>query len=129
MHSHRRINPEISVPRMRRVRDTVRAGASLLVPSPTGQTAPTDLIQASRRVFWRTYQDWLSTAEDVEVEQLERALQPHAQHVRPVTLAISDAMRDPTACGQIPISLSAALVNAGWQIEPSRKASFSRLPV
>ena len=109
----------------RQVRDTVRAGVSALVPS---ELAPTVVpLPESRRIFWRTYQDWLASADDVEIEQLEFALQPHAQHVRPVSLAISDALRDPTACGQIPISLSAALVTAGWQIEPPRRPSSSRL--
>jgi hypothetical protein len=121
MHAPRRIGPEDPALHPLRIRDTISSGVRLFAPSPTVPTAlstPPDLIQACRRVFWRTYQDWLATADDVDIEQLERALQPHAQHVRPVTRAISDAMRDPSACAEIPLSLRAALVRVGWQMEP-----------
>lgn len=127
MNPLRQISAKPASSQTRQVRDTVRNGVNALVPSEVAATVKNEVLQTSRRIFWRTYEDWLVTAANDEIDQLEIALQPHAQHVRPITLAISDAMRDPTACGQIPISLSAALVTAGWNVEPPRRLSSSRL--
>lgn len=113
-------------PRPRKLRNRGCVAVNVLIPSEVAAAAQAEALQSSRRTFWRTYEDWLAMADSNDIDQLEFALLPHAQHVRHITLAISDAMRDPTACGLIPISLSAALVTAGWLAEPPRLSSSDR---
>lgn len=115
-----------SAPRPRQRRQRGCVDVNVLISSEVASAAKAEALQTSRRTFWRTYEDWLATADTHDIDQLEIALLPHAQHVRHITLAISDAMRDPTACGLIPISLSAALVTAGWLAEPPHRWSSDR---
>ena len=95
-----------------------------LVPSVTLTTLITQLfvppattraLSSDRKVFWKAYLDWLSTAPDDEAEQLEWVLAQHAHHVRPLMAAVSDAIHDPATSAYLPGSLLANLYAAGWQ--------------
>ena len=68
---------------------------------------------SSRHLFWRLYLDWMATATDAETDALERALSPHAHHIRPLVDAIADALARPEPV--VPVSLIAALTRGGWQ--------------
>lgn len=85
------------------------------------QVPPAAVLKPSsdRKVFWKAYLDWLSTASDDEAEQLDRVLAQHAHHVRPLVVAISDAIHDPATASHLPGSLLAELYAAGWQPLPS----------
>lgn len=67
-----------------------------------------------RKLFWKALVDWLATATDDETSQLERALAPHAHHVRPLQQALWDAVADPATASLIPRRLHAFLHAAGW---------------
>lgn len=92
-----------------------------------------------RKLFWSAFLTWLASATDDESEQLERALAPHAHHVRPLEAAVSDAVKDAVsrskqrdATPALPPTLLASLVAVGWRplptdIAPSRSAGLGLL--
>lgn len=82
-------------------------------PLTCSVTTPTD-----RKRFWAGYLQWLSTATDAESDQLQRVLSRHAQHVRPVDVAVSDALFDPVDQRQLPPTLLATLVDHDWRPRP-----------
>ncbi len=117
-----------------------------LVPSPAGLAPQSDTSQAlhgaynHRKLFWSTFITWLATATDDESEQLERALAPHAHHVRPLADAVSDAIHDvarsskaPTSRGQLdpatglPPTLLAELFAAGWRPLPATQGRLESI--
>jgi hypothetical protein len=105
-----------------------------LVPSPAGLAPQSSTSQAlhgaysHRKLFWSAFITWLATATDEESEQLERALAPHAHHVRPLADAVSDAINDAARSSKtqrshgqhesataLPHTLLAELFAAGWR--------------
>lgn len=117
-----------------------------LVPSPAGLAPPSDTSQAlhgaynHRKLFWSIFITWLATATDDESEQLERALAPHAHHVRPLADAVSDAIHDVsrgskthTSHGQrdsataLPPTLLAELFAAGWRPLPATQGRLESI--
>lgn len=83
-----------------------------------GVRAPSPLILGDRRVFWRVFIDWLATASIDDTEALERVLERHAHHVRPLVDAVSDAMLDLADINRLPSSLLLALRAAQWAPVP-----------
>lgn len=68
-----------------------------------------------RKVFWRAYLDWLSTATLADTEQFERVLCEHAHHVRPLMDAVGDALRTRESALRLPHALLATLFASGWR--------------
>ena len=77
------------------------------------QLARAVAIERSHR-FWRAFNAWSAQASDDEAAQLEQALQPHAPHVRPIQVALREAMADPQAAAQLPVALVVTLRQHGW---------------
>ncbi len=92
----------------------------------TSATSPA-LVQIStdrRKLFWRAYLTWQATATADEMEQLELILAEHAQQVRPLMDALSDALsvasRLRETSLQLPSTLLAELLACGWKPAPGR---------
>ena len=68
-----------------------------------------------RKVFWRAYLTWLSTATADETEQFELVMSQHAHHVRPLMDAITDALRKRETALRLPLALLAELHSSGWR--------------
>jgi hypothetical protein len=83
-----------------------------------GNAAAPDLA-ANRQAFWRGYLVWQALASDGDLAKLARALEPHAQHVRPIHAAIGDALQDPNTVVLLPMDLLVSLFNTGWTVERS----------
>jgi len=96
-----------------------------LVHSAAVSEAVTQAVRpplTQRKLFWSAFLDWLATATDDESEQLERALAPHAHHVRPLVEAVSEALYESDAATRLPATLLAQFCAAGWrpQVAPER---------
>jgi hypothetical protein len=98
---------------------------SLVQGSPTGQAASPAAPVCRRKLFWRAYLDWLSTATADETEQFELVMSAHAHHVRPLMDAITDALRTLETALRLPLTLLAELHSSGWRpvIAPSTTPS------
>ncbi len=79
-----------------------------------------------RKLFWSSFLDWLATATDDESEQLERALAPHAHHVRPLVEAVSEALYESDAATRLPATLLAQFCAAGWRPMADTKTAADR---
>ncbi len=82
--------------------------------------------ETQRKIFWRVFLDWLATTSDDKADQCERAMQPHAHHVRSLIDAVNDAVNAqteaPDTTPPIPSCLLAALTANGWKPVPSPRS-------
>lgn len=74
-------------------------------------------IEANRHAFWRAYLAWQAEASEADLASLAQALEPHAQHVRPIHQAIGAALLDKTTVFLLPLDLLLRLEGAGWKVE------------
>lgn len=86
--------------------------------------SPTLSIEANRQAFWRAYLSWQSDADDADLASLAQALEPHAQHVRPIHQAIGAALLDPSTMGLLPTRLLWHLESAGWRVERTERPTL-----
>lgn len=81
-------------------------------------------IEANRQAFWRAYLSWQSEADDADLASLAQALEPHAQHVRPIHQAIAAALLDPSTLTLLPKELLWHLESAGWRVERNARPTM-----
>lgn len=77
---------------------------------------PSPLV-TNRRAFWGAFLSWQSTASAEALAGLHETLAQHAQHVRPIHGALSDALLDPDAASKLPVDLLILLHQHGWKAE------------
>ena len=82
-------------------------------PADASPLARAVVVERSQR-FWRAFSAWSAQASDDEATQLEQALQPHAPHVRPIQVALKEALADPQAAALLPTALVVTLRQHGW---------------
>ncbi|MGM9489616.1 hypothetical protein [Ideonella sp. YS5] len=92
-------------------------------PERPSSATPADLcLDDNRHAFWLAFLDWQSSASPEDLAALSQALAPHAQHVRPIHRAISDALQDPQTAFLLPFDLTRRLEHAGWKLEHKHPA-------
>jgi len=99
--------------------------AAQVTQSQLSSASSPALVQIStdrRKLFWRAYLTWQATASADEMEQLELILAEHAQQVRPLMDALSDALSETQrlreTTPQPPPTLLAELQACGWRPAP-----------
>jgi len=96
------------------MRQIESAAAPLLASSALAQRFP---LETNRHAFWRAFLAWQTDATDADLASLAQALEPHAQHVRPIHQAIGAALTDPSTVRLMPFELLLQLESAGWRVE------------